>query len=101
MRAVRRFPTARGALGRLATGRALRCADGSGRRAGHARWTTEVGLETGAAGRTPAAGPAGPADARLEVAEVSGEPSLLRTLHEPENSDDVALLIARATPPVR
>ncbi|OSC57671.1 hypothetical protein B5181_31710, partial [Streptomyces sp. 4F] len=24
---------------------------------------------------------------------------LLRTLHEPENSDDVALLIARATPP--
>ncbi|WP_432097749.1 SpoIIE family protein phosphatase [Streptomyces sp. WAC 04229] len=25
---------------------------------------------------------------------------LLRTLHEPENSDDVALLIARATPPV-
>ncbi|MFJ3360077.1 SpoIIE family protein phosphatase [Streptomyces anthocyanicus] len=26
---------------------------------------------------------------------------LLRTLHEPENSDDVALLIARATPPAR
>ncbi len=24
---------------------------------------------------------------------------LLRTLHEPENSDDAALLIARATPP--